>query len=193
MAVSCLARIFKLVNDNKTEVASLKSLIICYSHHHLNTQKVATVLANTIGAQVKAPAEIDPAELSKYDLIGFGSGIYFGKHHKTLLKLAAKLPQADKKKAFLFSTSGEEGKSQRLHKKLREKLQSNGYEIFGEFNCPGYDTSIFTKLVGGIQKGRPNEEDLKQAQTFAENLKRTYNVLLLCGEPPPSTSRSKLY
>jgi hypothetical protein len=28
--------------------------------------------------------------------------------------------------------------------------------------------------VGGISKGRPNEEDLKKAQAFAENLKKNF-------------------
>ncbi|NLB76230.1 MAG: hypothetical protein GX799_07160, partial [Crenarchaeota archaeon] len=52
-------------------------------------------------------------------------------------------------------------------------------------NCPGYDTYLFTKLVGGLQKGRPNEQDLKKAQAFAENLKQTYNILLLCDTSSP--------
>ncbi|HWQ78445.1 MAG TPA: hypothetical protein VN381_06500, partial [Anaerovoracaceae bacterium] len=48
----------------------------------------------------------DPKELGDYDLIGFGSGIYSGKNHESLLELADSLPQADGKKAFLFSTDG---------------------------------------------------------------------------------------
>jgi hypothetical protein len=36
---------------------------------------------------------IQPAMLAEYDLIGFGSGIYYGKHHKTLLDFVAGLPQ----------------------------------------------------------------------------------------------------
>jgi flavodoxin len=163
----------------------LNAIIILHSQHHLNTKKVSKVIADVLTAEVKTPAEVDPAGLSGYGLIGFGSGIYFRKHHKTLLKLVDKLPQVTNQQAFIFSTSGQEGNAENLHKKLREKLQNKGYHIISEFNCPGYDTYAFTKLVGGIQKGRPNEEDLKAAQTFAENLKRTYNVLLLCGTSSP--------
>ena len=68
--------------------------------------------------------------------------------------------------------------------KLREKLQAKGYHILSEFNCPGYDTTIAAKLFGSQQEGRPNETDLAAAQTFAENIKRTYNVLLLCDKTP---------
>ena len=165
----------------------LNALIILHSQHHLNTKKVAEVIAKVLDAPIKSPTEVDSASLSGYGLIGFGSGIYFGKHHKTLLQLADKMPQVTNQQAFIFSTSGQEGKAENLHKKLREKLQSKGYHIISEFNCPGYDTYALTKLVGGIQKGHPNEEDLKAAQTYAEDLKRTYNVLLLCGPSPPPT------
>ena len=33
-------------------------------------------------AEVKTPSEVDPNGLSDYDLVGFGSGISFGKHYK---------------------------------------------------------------------------------------------------------------
>jgi len=158
----------------------LKALIICYSYHHNNTQKVASVIADVLGAEVQSPLEVTPTDVVAYDLVGFGSGIYFSKHHKTLRKLADQLPPANNKPAFIFSTSGVEGQGEKLHGSLRKKLQAKGYQILGEFNCPGYDTTIVAKLFGNQQKGRPNEEDLLQARKFAENIKRTYNVLLLC-------------
>lgn len=161
----------------------LKALILCYSYHHQNTQKVASAIANVLGAEIKSPKDISPQEVISYDFLGFGSGIYFGKHHKTLLKIADKLPVLKDKPVFIFSTSGEEGKGEKLNGKLREKLQAKGYHILGEFNCPGYDTTITAKLFGSQQEGRPNEADLAAAQTFAENIKRTYNVLLLCEQP----------
>lgn len=162
----------------------LKALILCYSYHHQNTQKVASVIANVLGAEVKSPKDVTPQEVASYDFVGFGSGIYFRKHHKTLLKLADKLPAANNKPAFIFSTSGEECKGEKLNAKMREKLQAKGYHILSEFNCPGYDTTIAAKLFGSQQEGRPNEADLAAAQTFAENIKRTFNVLLLCDKTP---------
>jgi flavodoxin len=165
-------------------VVLLKALILCYSYHHQNTQKVASVIANILGAEVKSPKDVTPQEVAGYDLVGFGSGIYFGKHHKTLLNIADKLPSAKDKPVFIFSTSGEEGKGDKLNTKMRKKLQAKGYHILSEFNCPGYDTTIAAKLFGSQQEGRPNKADLAAAQTFAENIKRTYNVLLLCEKNP---------
>lgn len=150
----------------------MKTLVLCYSYHHKNTEKVASVFAKTINAELKAPSDINPAWLTEYDLIGLGSGIYFGKHHKVLLEFADKLPPAQNKKAFLFSTSGQEGNAPKFHKRLREKLQTKGYTIIGEFNCAGLDTYGLTKIAGGIKKGHPNAEDLKNAEAFAQSLKQ---------------------
>lgn len=161
----------------------MKALIILQSYHHKNTEKVASVIANVLGAEVKTSKDVDPAEVANYGLVGFGSGIYMGKHHASILKLADKLPQGNNKTVFIFSTSGQADNMGRFHKKLHQKLEDKGYNILDEFNCPGYDTFLFTKIVGGLQKGRPNQDDINAAQTFGEKLKRTYNVLLLCDKP----------
>ena len=108
-----------------------KSMIVVFSYHHKNTEKIAKVMADVLNAQIKTPPEIEPEEIPDYDLVGFGSGIYSAKHHKFLLELADKLPPVNNKKAFLFSTSGITGKSKSAkdHSILREKLVSKGYII----------------------------------------------------------------
>ncbi len=88
----------------------MNAIIILFSYHHKNTEKIAQVIATTLGAEIKTPDQVDPTSLSNYDLVGFGSGIYFGKHHKVLLEFADKIPQVSNKKAFIFSTSGQTGK-----------------------------------------------------------------------------------
>jgi flavodoxin len=151
----------------------VKSLIVVHSYHHNNTQKVAEVFAKVLDAQVKSPQEISSDELKKYDLVGFGAGIDSGKHYRELLDFADSLPEVTDKKAFIFSTSGMTGEKKRIkdHLALREKLQSKGYLIVDEFQCKGFNTNSFLKYFGGINKGRPNAEDLKHAEAFAEKLK----------------------
>ena len=152
----------------------MKSLLVLFSYHHNNTEKIARVIARVLEAQIKTPQQTNPEELHEYSLVGFGSGIYSDKHHKSLLDLADNLPQATDKKAFIFSTSailGEE-KVAGDHLTLREKLQSKGYMIVDEFACKGFNTNSFLKYVGGMNKGRPNAEDLKHAEEFAQNLKQ---------------------
>lgn len=155
-------------------VLPMKSLLVLFSYHHNNTEKIANVFAKFLDAQIKTPQQINPEELQEYNLIGFGSGIYSAKHHKVLLDLADKLPQVTNRKSFIFSTSAIMGESKvaKDHSTLREKLQSKGYLIVDEFSCKGFNTNSFLKLFGGMNKGRPNTEDLKDAEEFAQNLKK---------------------
>jgi len=150
----------------------MKCLIVLYSYHHNNTRKVAEAMAESIEAIIKAPGEIGEEELRQYDLIGFGSGIDSGKHYKELLDFADKLLPVNGKRCFIFSTSAVHGdeKVVRDHARLRETLQSKGYEIVGEYSCKGYNTNSFLKYIGGMNKNRPNDEDLKDAERFAVKL-----------------------
>lgn len=152
----------------------LKSLIVLYSYHHHNTEKIAKVFAKVLDAKIKTPQEIKHDELQEYDLIGFGSGIYSAKHDESLLELGDELPEAHNKKVFLFSTAGITGKSKAAkdHAKLREKLEAKGYVTVDEFQCKGFNTNSFLKLFGGMNKGRPNARDLKDAEEFAWNLQK---------------------
>ncbi|MBY8986054.1 MAG: flavodoxin family protein [Candidatus Lokiarchaeota archaeon] len=152
----------------------MKSLLVLFSYHHKNTEKIAKVFAKALDAQIKTPEQINPGELQEYNLIGFGSGIYGEKHHKLLLDFADTLPQITNKKAFIFSTSALQGKAKvaKDHSLLREKLLSKGYMIVDEFSCKGFNTNSFMKYFGGMNKGRPNAEDLKRAEEFAQNLKQ---------------------
>jgi flavodoxin len=149
-------------------------LLILYSYHHNNTEKVANVIAKVFDAKVKTPLQTDPDELQDYDLIGFGAGIDSGKHYKPMLDLADKLPQIIDKNAFIFSTAALTGDKKRDedHSILREKLESKGYVIIDEFQCKGFNTNSFMKYFGGMNRGRPNSKDLKNAEEFAQNLKQ---------------------
>jgi len=151
----------------------MKCLLIVYSYHHNNTQKIAETMAKVLEAEIKTPQQTQPEEPQKYDLVGFGAGIDSGKHYKPLLDFSDNLPQVDGKKAFIFSTAGLTGdkKRQKDHTKLREKLQSKGYSIVDEFQCKGFNTNSFLKVIGGMNKDSPTVEDLKNAEQFAQNLK----------------------
>jgi flavodoxin len=149
-----------------------KTLLVVISIHHNNTGKIADVIANILDAQIKKPQEVKPDELQKYDLVGFGSGIYGAKHHASLLNLADNLPQVNNKKAFLFSTAGITSKKKTLddHSQLNKRLKEKGYSITGDFQCKGFNTNSFLKYLGGMNKGRPNATDFKNAEAFARKL-----------------------
>jgi len=149
-----------------------KSLIVVYSYHHNNTRKVADAMANVLGCSVKSPGEADCGEMPGYELAGFGAGIDSAKHYAPMLDFARRLTPAPGNKAFIFSTSAILGdnKVRKDHAALRDILVSKGYTIVGEFACKGYNTNKFLKYIGGINRGHPDEKDLRNAENFIRNL-----------------------
>jgi flavodoxin len=158
-----------------------KTLIVCQSIHHGNTMKIAKVLADELNAEIKKPSEVKNEELDKYDLIGFGSGIYDDKHHNSLLDLVDRSPDGAGKKTFIFSTSGVpvailgdkflSDYSAKAHSSLKNKLESKGYKVLGDFISPGFNTNVFLKYFGGLNKNRPNRKDFERAKEFASKIK----------------------
>ena len=51
------------------------TLLVLFSYHHNNTEKIAKSFAKVLDAQIKTPQQINPEEIQKYSLVGFGSGI----------------------------------------------------------------------------------------------------------------------
>lgn len=159
-------------------------ILILFSYHHKNTEKIAHVFAKVLDAYIQSPLKADPEEIQQVSLVGFGSGIYSEQHHKTILDFTDKLTPVTNKKAFIFSTDGAprglikddhpmaEEQLRKNHRKLKERLISKGYVIVGEFNCGGWNTNSFLKLFGGINKEKPNAEDLQRADQFAQKLKQ---------------------
>lgn len=165
------------------EPLAKKSLVIVFSCHHNNTEKIANVFSNILAALVKTPQQVTPEEIVEYDLVGFGSGIYSATFDPSVLDLADRLPYVNNKKIFLFSTYGapafiaNKEFIEKNHEQIREKLTAKGYVVVGEFGCAGWNTNSFLRFFGGLNKGRPDAQDIRHAEEFAENLKR-----LMCSE-----------
>jgi flavodoxin len=80
------------------------------------------------------------------------------------------MDNSNNQSVFIFSTRG----SFPLwvgHRSLKKKLKEKKFDILGEFSCKGLDTYGLLKLVGGINRGHPNQEDLENARFFAEGLR----------------------
>ncbi len=150
--------------------------IIAYtSVHHGNTRRIAETLAESLEAVAVDASALTAADVASTSLIGFGSGIFFGKHHQTLLACAETCHNSNGTRAFIFSTAGlpyglARNAGLDFHKALRRLLTGNGFEVAGEFSCPGYDTFGPFGIIGGIAKGRPNDTDIARAEAFAMQL-----------------------
>lgn len=146
----------------------MKTAIFCVSVHHGNTAKLASVAKEALGADLYNPEEMTQELLEGYDLAGFFSGIYKFRHHEGLFSAVGKLPQQNGKKAFICSTSGS-GKPI-FHRKLAKALNQKGFHVIAEYVCRAYITFGPFGLVGGINKGRPDANDLAKAALFFKSL-----------------------
>jgi len=142
-------------------------LVIYHSEHHGNTKKIAKAMAEKINADILKAADVNLNKFKGYDIVGFGSGVYNGKLHKELSEILSKLSQQEDKKAFIFSTTGSKTYSSMAHERFRPMLEEKGFEIIGEFSCLGFDTALTKE---GINKDRPNKQDIKDAEDFIVNI-----------------------
>lgn len=79
------------------------------------------------------------------------------------------------KKVFIFSTRAAFlpfRNPLKYHINLKNKLNNKNFEVIGEFTCRGLSTyyRVF-RMIGGVNKGRPNERDLLNAENFANQIK----------------------
>lgn len=145
----------------------MKTAIVYYSKHHGNTEKLLTAIAKEHDVTLIDVTAQPDADVSGFDRIGFASGIYYSKFHKSLLKFAQeKLPQG--KQTFFIYTYGAEKKG--YTDAIENAVRQRGAKVLGAYGCFGFNTFGPFKLIGGIAKGHPDEKDLSGAVAFYEGL-----------------------
>ncbi len=145
----------------------MRSVIIYASTHHGNTKKVVETIAQNCGVELVDATKVHEKDLSEYDLIGFASGIFFSKFAEPVLKFAREnLPE--NKDVFFIATAG--NPIQLNFKSISDIAEEKKCNERGRYQCKGYDTYGPFKLVGGIQKGHPNDEELKAAVDFYKSI-----------------------
>lgn len=146
----------------------MKVLIINKSIHHNSTLKIAQAMSEVIGAKLIEPKDFSNENIKDYDMIGFGSGIYDANFHKSVMDIVDTLPDLNGKKVFIFSTAGVI--YEKSHRKIKAVLNERNATLVGDFYCKGFNTNVFLKYFGGMNKGRPNSEDMSNARSFAKDL-----------------------
>lgn len=152
---------------------AFRTLMLCKSVHHQNTAKVARAIAEPLAAHVLEPEHASHKLLDEHELIGFGSGVYFGRLHPALFEWLDQLPgttMSRRKPAFIFSTAGLSFLASSWHAAFKAALAQKGFDVVGEFHCRGFDTWGPLWLIGGINRPHPDQRDLARAATFAERL-----------------------
>lgn len=147
----------------------MKKIVILYtSIHHKNTEKLIIGISKNVQIDFFKTAEAANVDFSNYEIIGFASGIYMGKFHKSIFAFLKQYQNSVPKKAFVLCTSGIG--SGRYAKKFAMFLQNCGFEILGKFECKGFDTFGLFKLFGGFAKGHPNAQDIANGTALVKSV-----------------------
>lgn len=145
----------------------MKTAVVYYSKHHGNTRKLLDAIAAKHELTLIDASETEHADLTGYDLVGFASGIYYSKFHKSVLRIAQNdLPKGQR--VFFLYTCG--AKKNSYTEAIAQAVAPAGADIAGEYGCQGYDTFGPFKLIGGIAKGHPTADELAGAVSFYESI-----------------------
>lgn len=145
----------------------MKIAVVYYSKHHGNTKKLIDAIAEGHELTLIDAVGADRESLAEYDLIGFASGIYYSKFHKSVLAFAEKNLPAEKN-VFLLYTYGV--KKEGYTKAIEEIIMKKSANLAGEYGCLGFNTFGPFKLIGGLAKGHPDESELSNAVRFFEKI-----------------------
>lgn len=144
-----------------------KTVIVYASTHHGNTRKLAEAISAKYPVDLIDATVQNQADLSRYDVIGFASGIDFGRFYAAVEAfLKNNLPE-NKPVFFLYTCAmPREG----FTKAIREAAAKKNAVILGDYGCRGFNTYGPWKLIGGMNKGHPTEEEITGAVGFVEKL-----------------------
>lgn len=142
----------------------MKILMIVESKHLGNTRKVIDAMNEVVPMTITDTAGAAKMNLADFDLLGFASGIYMGRHDSRLIKFANDLSY-DKRSCFVVSTSGGKDYAEN-NKTLVDILEHKNKKVLGIYSCLGLDKFFILRLMGGMNKGHPDADELRQAQEF---------------------------
>ena len=145
----------------------MKTAILYYSTHHGNTKKLLDAIAAENSVDLIDITKASDQDLSGYDRIGLASGIYYSNYAKPFLAYAQRNLPEGKSVFFIYTHGAPKGN---FLGGIREITQRKNCTELGEYHCKGFDTFGPFKVVGGIAKGHPTEEELRAAVDFYKGL-----------------------
>lgn len=145
----------------------MKKLIIYESKHHGNTKKVCDRIASECDAVLVEAGSVDESfNWEDYELVGFASGIAYGRFYDGVVRAAQMIPK--RKKVFFIYTCAKNDKD--FSSGIKKTVAERGSDCLGSYGCRGYNTYGPLKLIGGMNKSNPSEDELRGAVDFVKNL-----------------------
>jgi flavodoxin len=157
----------------KGAVIMKKNIIIYASKHHNNTYKLVKAISEKYEITTIDATKETIVDLHGYELIGFASGIDFGKFYEEIENFA-KTNLPIKKKVFFLYTCAMERKE--FTNSMKEIVLEKEADILGEYGCKGYNTYGPWKVIGGMNKKHPTEIEIMSAVEFFDKLYGDLNL-----------------
>ena len=145
----------------------MKTAIVYYSGHHGNTKKLLDAIASQHEVTLINVTKQPETDLSVYDRIGFASGIYYTSFAKQLIAYARENLPEGKEVFFIYTHGAPKGS---FLNAIRRVTEEKHCKEIGEYHCQGFDTFGPFRLLGGIAKGHPTEEEINAAADFYARL-----------------------
>lgn len=149
----------------------MKTAIIYESKHHGNTKKVCDRIAEECDVRlVEAKSVTNDFKWEDYNIIGFASGIAYKKFYKNVNDAAGMVPGG--KKVFFIYTCAKINDD--FTNNIQNIVQEKGCECIGSYGCKGFNTYGPLKLIGGMNKKNPTEDELQNAVYFVKQIEMDY-------------------
>jgi flavodoxin I len=131
---------------------------VIYFSRSGNTKKVAEVIADEIN--VKATDVKETTLESGTDIVFLGSGNYGGKPSPKMIEFIKQYEFKNRNVALFGTSGGGIGKELNIMENLLTKKDA---KVLGRFSCKGKTFFLFNR-------GRPDENDLDEAMSFAQKM-----------------------
>ncbi len=167
-----------MLNNNNGGFTKTKPIVL-FSTRGGNTEKVANELVHELNCKcVKVAKDSNPSaiNLTDYDLLFVGTGIYAGKPNKDMLNY---LKDANFKKhvhfAVFITWYGVKGSDEKIFNKIKTVLEGKEQKVLdGYYKCYGEGHSSFERgfasFMGSSALGHPDSSDLSAARKWAREI-----------------------
>jgi len=156
--------------------SSPKTLIVLASYHHRNTEKIAVVISKALDAVIRAPGRLVPTHFRPMTCWALALESTAPVIMRPYSDSPNDCPSRRKEGVYLLHVWSaydrcDTGLCGKESFASQSTLEARGFTIVDESGCPGFNTNSFLKVFGGLNKGRPNADDLANARSLALGLK----------------------
>ncbi|MCK4648478.1 EFR1 family ferrodoxin [bacterium] len=154
-------------------------VVIVYFSQTGNTEKVVRAIAKGVEntdntCSLTTLQEVTVEKLKNYDLIGIGTPVFYFQEPWNIRDFIKKLSFLKDKSSFIFCTHG--GQDANTLPRMARGLKEKGLLVLGGLSTKGYD-SFQPYIEFDYSKGHPDEEDLKEAEGFGQEMVKNYRLV----------------